>query len=65
VTSDPAAEPIACGSCGAVPADTGQARLTWTVGIERGRPVWTCADCSRRFLRSIEGKLDSEWWSAS
>jgi len=24
--------------------------------------VWTCPACSRRFLRSIEGKLDSQWW---
>ena len=35
------------------------ARLTWARGIENGHEVWTCDTCSRRHLRSIEGKLDS------
>jgi hypothetical protein len=60
VTPEPAAGPARCDSCGAAPDDT--ARLTWTVGVERGRTVWTCVECSRRFLRGIEGKLDSDWW---
>jgi hypothetical protein len=54
--------PVACDSCGGEPDDAVRARLTWTVGVERGRTVWTCVDCSRRFLRGIEGKLDSDWW---
>jgi Zn-finger protein len=62
VTPDPAAGPARCGSCGTAPYDVARARLTWTVGVERGRTVWTCVDCSRRFLRGIEGKLDSDWW---
>jgi hypothetical protein len=62
VTPDPAAGPVTCDSCGGEPDDAVRARLTWTVGVERGRTVWTCVDCSRRFLRSIEGKLDSDWW---
>ncbi len=55
---------MVCGSCGSMPPDgaEGAARLDWARGVERGRPVWTCPDCSRRYLRSIEGKLDSEWW---
>jgi hypothetical protein len=24
--------------------------------------VWTCEACSRKHLRSIEGKLDTAWW---
>lgn len=54
-----------CSTCGASPSDneaTALARLTWTRGTENGREVWTCDDCSRRHLRSIEGKLDSAWW---
>ena len=37
------------------------ARITWARGVENGRDTWTCQTCSRRFLRSIEGKLDSTW----
>jgi hypothetical protein len=62
VTPDPAAGPIRCGRCGTAPDDPALARVTWTAGVERGRTVWTCVDCSRRFLRGIEGKLDPEWW---
>jgi hypothetical protein len=54
-----------CATCGATPADddaAALARITWTHGVEHGRDVWTCDTCSRRHLRSIEGKLDSAWW---
>ncbi|HRW20213.1 MAG TPA: hypothetical protein P5181_15365 [Dermatophilaceae bacterium] len=55
--------PMVCATCGTTPAtDDGAALLTWARGSERGRTVWTCPDCARRHLRSIEGKLDSEWW---
>ncbi|SER76317.1 hypothetical protein SAMN05216199_1125 [Pedococcus cremeus] len=53
---------MVCATCGAAPADEGLARLTWARGVENGRDVWTCETCSRRHLRSIEGKLDSSWW---
>jgi hypothetical protein len=53
---------VACATCGAAPADPALARLTWARGIENGHEVWTCDTCSRRHLRSIEGKLDSSWW---
>jgi hypothetical protein len=59
------APPPVCDTCGAVPADDGAAalaRITWARGVENGRDVWTCDACSRRHLRSIEGKLDSAWW---
>lgn len=54
--------PVSCGSCGAPPADPAHALVTWTRGVERGRTLWTCVDCSRRHLRGIEGRLDSQWW---
>ncbi len=53
-----------CATCGAVPpaGEAALARITWSRGTENGRDVWTCPDCSRRHLRSIEGKLDPTWW---
>ena len=42
MTPDPAAGPVTCDSCGGEPDDAVRARLTWTVGVERGRTVWTC-----------------------
>jgi hypothetical protein len=51
-----------CATCGRIPQDESAARLTWTLGVEQRRPVWTCDRCSREHLRSIEGKLDSAWW---
>ena len=54
--------PVTCATCGAVPEDMALARLTWSRGTENGREVWSCDACSRRHLRSIEGKLDSAWW---
>lgn len=56
---------LVCATCGATPPDEdahARARLTWSTGVENGRQVWTCDACSRTYLRSIEGKLDSSWW---
>ncbi|MBM6400723.1 hypothetical protein [Phycicoccus sonneratiae] len=55
---------MVCATCGATPTpdEAPTAALTWSRGTENGREVWTCAACSRRHLRSIEGKLDSAWW---
>jgi hypothetical protein len=36
--------------------------LTWVTSIENGRRRVYCERCSRDHLRSIESKLDSEWW---
>ena len=51
-----------CATCGRIADDQSSARLTWALGVENGRQVWTCDLCSRENLRSIEGKLDSLWW---
>jgi hypothetical protein len=50
-----------CSVCGTV-ADDDEVPLGWSTGVERGRPVVVCADCTRTHARSIEAKLDSEWW---
>jgi hypothetical protein len=53
--------PIACATCGAAaPGDPPP--LTWSAGVERGRRVWSCAECMRENIRSIEAKLDPTWW---
>ncbi len=36
--------------------------LTWSSAVERGRMEWTCPACARRYVRGIEGRLDSDWW---
>jgi hypothetical protein len=55
-------DPPVCATCGRIAKNESAARLTWALGVERGQQVWTCDRCSRTHLRSIEGKLDSEWW---
>jgi hypothetical protein len=70
-----AAQDLVCTTCGAAAGAEGvdapgasradliaAARLTWTRGTERGQVVWTCDTCSRAHLRSIEAKLDRDWW---
>lgn len=50
-----------CARCGAT--ESGEtAPLTWVSSVERGTQRWFCERCARENLRSIEGKLDSEWW---
>ena len=52
----------ACTRCGLRLDDDSDVRLSWVLGVENGRQVWTCDRCSRENLRSIEGQLDSTWW---
>lgn len=50
-----------CDLCGDYSA-TDDPPITWLSSIEQGRRKTFCPDCSRQHLRSIEAKLDSEWW---
>ncbi len=52
--------PVTCGQCGRQ-AD-GSALLTWSSATEPRGTTWTCEACTRRHLRSIEAKLDEEFW---
>jgi hypothetical protein len=52
---------VHCDFCGTSAPDD-QAPLTWTLSVENGRSRVFCERCSREHLRSIEGKLDSEFW---
>ncbi|WP_168929512.1 hypothetical protein [Nocardioides sp. GY 10113] len=52
---------VTCDFCGTT-APGEAAPLTWTFAVEQGRRRWFCESCSRSHLRSMEAKLDSEWW---
>ena len=51
-----------CDFCGCHEADP-QRLLAWTTAVERGRAKSFCEACSRRYVRSMEAKLDSDWWA--
>ncbi|MFB8248655.1 hypothetical protein ACFY3O_35110 [Streptomyces sp. NPDC001046] len=55
--------PPVCARCGAA-ADAGAQGPppTWTFSVEHGVGRHYCDTCSRENLRSIEGRLDSDWW---
>ncbi len=50
-----------CDFCGRQETDEAKT-LAWTMAVENGRRRVFCARCSREHLRSMEGKLDSEFW---
>ncbi len=53
---------LGCSECGASFPEHATQQLAWSLGWEKGRQIHTCPECARAFLRSIEAKLDSEWW---
>ncbi|KRF14013.1 hypothetical protein ASG90_14570 [Nocardioides sp. Soil797] len=53
--------PATCDFCGQQ-AETDDVPLTWSTAVENGRSRVFCETCSRRHLRAMESKLDSEWW---
>ncbi|HEV8055156.1 MAG TPA: hypothetical protein VGP51_01580 [Nocardioidaceae bacterium] len=50
-----------CDFCG-VRAPGADPPLTWMTSLENGERRNYCERCAREHLRSIEGKLDREWW---
>ncbi len=52
---------MTCSLCGRQEADEAKT-LTWTTAVEHGRHTAYCDECSRKNLRAMEGKLDSEHW---
>ena len=54
---------VGCDMCGErAPGDPGTMPLTWVTSVENGKQRVYCERCAREHLRSIEAKLDSEWW---
>jgi hypothetical protein len=57
-----------CSLCGraADPVNDGDPPLGWCADIVETsnghRTRWVCTECTRRYVRSIEAKLDSQWW---
>ncbi len=54
-------QPRVCDFCGRQESDVALT-LSWTTSVENGRQRTYCDACSRQNLRSMEGKLDSEYW---
>lgn len=53
-----------CAHCGASSGDASSdvLPLGWSLHTEAGRVLRLCAACTREHVRSIEAKLDPEWW---
>jgi hypothetical protein len=58
----------ACSMCGRVadPKEDGDPPLGWCSDLvetaEGQRTHWVCPQCTRKFVREIEAKLDQQWW---
>ena len=53
--------PAVCAWCGTPAPGTG-VPLEWVTSIEGGVLRRYCGQCAREHLRSIEAKLDADWW---
>ncbi|MGN6608953.1 MAG: hypothetical protein ACTHMS_18320 [Jatrophihabitans sp.] len=59
---------VFCSLCGrvAVAELDGDPPLTWCADmvetLDGPRTRWVCTECTRTFVRSIEAKLDQQWW---
>lgn len=50
-----------CGQAGEAPDADGMP-MGWSFGFDNGRVTYTCMECTRANVRSIEGKLPEEYW---
>ena len=53
---------MTCQQCGRTPRDDADT-LAWGTSVERGQVQHLCPECARTHARSIEAKLESEYWS--
>jgi hypothetical protein len=58
---------VRCAGCGLAPrpdepAGADKIPWTWSTGTDEGRQSALCVSCTREHARSIEAKLDAEWW---
>jgi len=53
--------PVMCDRCGTT-VEGDEPPLTWSMSTEHGQTRRYCEQCTRENVRSIEGKLDSEYW---
>ncbi|MDN5743655.1 MAG: hypothetical protein L0H31_00875 [Nocardioidaceae bacterium] len=52
---------ISCDFCGRL-AESDDVPVSWSTAVERGHLRRYCEECSRAYVRSMEAKLDSDWW---
>jgi hypothetical protein len=52
---------LVCNECGRSP-EAGEPTWTWSREQRDDRLLILCPACTRDHARSIEGKLDPEWW---
>jgi len=52
---------VSCQVCGRAPTDDAD-RFSWVMDRRDGRVSWTCPHCATENIRSLEAKLDPEWW---
>lgn len=67
MTAGEASATRACSGCGrrpgaGEPVTADGVPWTWSVDRAAGRTSALCPDCVREHARSIEAKLDAEWW---
>jgi hypothetical protein len=54
---------VVCTLCGATPeGEPDELPLRWCTSVEDGVTTVCCDVCAREYLRSIEAKLDPQWW---
>ena len=56
----PTPAPAVCSGCGASAPDG--LPMTWSMQTSERGPLNLCEECTRVNVRSIEAKLDREWW---
>jgi uncharacterized ParB-like nuclease family protein len=55
--------PAVCSLCGTVASADEPRPLDWMTERDARHGLrWVCAACARENVRSIEGKLDAQWW---
>ncbi len=59
--------PAGCAGCGREPRPdepigAGDVPWTWSTAVDEGTTTVLCDACTREHARSIEAKLDAEWW---
>jgi predicted RNA-binding Zn-ribbon protein involved in translation (DUF1610 family) len=53
---------ITCVVCGTVADSDADVPLGWSMSTSDRGKVFTCPQCVRENVRSIEAKLDEAWW---
>ncbi|MFF5894799.1 hypothetical protein ACFY8O_02625 [Streptomyces argenteolus] len=58
---DPGSGRMRCARCGTTAEGEGPPP-TWLCSVENGTRQYFCDACARAHIRSIESRLDADWW---